>query len=203
MTHVLVLHARLTAGPVPQVLDQLLERLPYAKRLELERRDLPARHASLAGIDLALRGLAALRDGAVDANELRFPADGKPHLAAGPSFSMSHGHRTVGVALSAGGEVGFDLEDIDELPDGSAATRVRLLRWTATEAVLKAAGRGLSDIGTVDLEPSLRSGRIGGSLYYLESVPIGDDAVAHVATAVPVTSVSVREVVCSVAATGG
>jgi phosphopantetheinyl transferase len=203
MTHVLVLHTRLTAGSAAQGLDRLLERLPYAKRLELERRDAPARYLSLAGIDLVLRGLAELGGGASAAHEFRFPGEGKPHFAAGPSFSISHGRRTAGAALCDGGEVGFDLEELGDSPDGPAATRARLLRWTATEAVLKAAGRGLSDIGTVDLEPSLRSGRIGGSLYYLESVPVGDDVVAHVATAVPVTSVSVREVVCLVAATGG
>lgn len=185
MNHVLVLHATLPAGPCPAVLLRLLERLPYARRLEIERREPEARYARLAGIALALRGAAGLRAAPVDAGQLVFPAGGKPALAGGPSFSVSHGGRHVGVALCGAGEVGFDLEAVDGRASDPAAGLARLARWTATEAVLKAAGRGLRDARAVELDESLRSGRVAGTSYHLARVAISDDVVASLATANP------------------
>lgn len=203
MTHVLVLHAGLGPGPDPGALALLLARLPYAKRLELESLDPPVRHASLAGIALALRGVEALRGGPVDPGALRFPAGGKPYFPGGPGFSVSHGAGRVAVALRADGEVGFDLEELDAASREAGTARARLVRWTATEAVLKAAGRGLGDARSVDLGESLQDGRVGGASFHLLPVAIAGDVVAHLATDVPVTSVSVEEVEASVLAFGG
>jgi phosphopantetheinyl transferase len=203
MTHVLVLHARLLAGPDPGPLAPLLARLPYAKRLELEGRDPQARNASLAGLALVLRGAEVLRGGPVDPGALRFPAGGKPTLPGGPSFSVSHSGVRVGVALGTDGEVGFDLEELDPASREAGAAGARLARWTATEAVLKAAGRGLGDARAVDLGESLQDGRVGGASFHLVPVAIAGDVVAHLAAEVPVTSVSVQEVEASVLAFGG
>jgi phosphopantetheinyl transferase len=203
MTRVLVLHARLSAEPDSGALAGLIERLPYAKRFELERRDPPARQASLAGISLALRGIELLRGSPGDASQLRFPAGGKPYLPGGPTFSVSHGRVRVGVAVSTENGAGFDLEEFDPASPEAGATRARLLRWTATEAVLKAAGRGLRDARAVAIDESLQSGRVGGASFHLLSVAIADDVVAHLATVTPVTSVAVEEVESSVLAWGG
>jgi phosphopantetheinyl transferase len=164
MTSVLVLHARLRDGPGLESLAPLLERLPYAKRLELARRDAPERRASLAGISLALEGAAMLRGQAAGADALRFPAGGKPSFVAGPFFSISHGAATVAAALSEDVEVGFDLEDFGPGQRDAGDARARLERWTATEAVLKAAGRGLREARAVELEQSLAAGSLAGAV---------------------------------------
>jgi len=86
---------------------------------------------------------------------------GKPHgkpTVAGVEFSLTHSGDRVGVAVSAGGPVGLDVEehrdlgDLDGLAghalspteprptDGAAFLRV----WTRKEALLKATGEGLS-----------------------------------------------------------
>jgi hypothetical protein len=192
--NVTVLHARLPAGPCPPGLARLLDRLPYAKRLELEGRDPVAIHASLAGIALVLRGVAMLRRSPVDAGRLQFPAGGKPYLRGGPSFSMSHGTRTVGAAMCSGCEVGFDLEELGPGSRERVAGRAQLARWTATEAVLKAAARGLREARGVDLGESLLDGRVGGMSFHLVPVEVAPDVVAHLATDVPGVRVSVEEV---------
>lgn len=203
MTCVLVLHARLSSEPDSGALDGLIACLPYAKRFELGRRDPPVRQASLAGISLALRGIALLRGRPADAGQLRFPAGGKPYLPGGPTFSVSHGRGRVGVAVSADAGVGFDLEEFEPASPEAPATRARLVRWTATEAVLKAAGRGLRDARAVEIDESQQAGRVGGASFHLLSVAIADDVVAHLATVTPVTSAAVEEVESSVLAWGG
>lgn len=197
MKHVLVLHATLPAGPCPVALLRLLERLPYARRLELEARDPDARCASLVGIALALRGAQDMRAAPVDAGRLAFPAGGKPVLAGGPDFSVSHAGRYVGVALCGEGVVGFDLEPVDGRAGDPATSRSRLLRWTATEAVLKAAGRGLRDTRHVVLGDSLRSGQLGDASFHLSAVAISDDVVACLATATAADLVRVERVEAS------
>lgn len=203
MTRVLVLHARLGAEPDSGELAGLIVRLPYAKRIELERRDPPARQASLAGIALALRGIELLRGSPGDAGQLRFPAGGKPQLPGGPAFSVSHGRGRVGVAVSVDDGLGFDLEEFDPASPEAGATRARLVRWTATEAVLKAAGRGLRDARAVEIDESVQAGRVAGASFHLRPVAIAGDVVAHLATVAPVTSISVEEVESSVLAWGG
>ena len=121
-------------------------------------------------------------------------------MPGGPGFSVSHGGARVGVAISAAGELGFDLEEFDPAANDCAATMARLARWTATEAVLKAAGQGLRDARAVELDESLQVGRVGGASFRLMPVAIADDVVAHLATDAPVTSVRVEEVEASVLA---
>ena len=131
MTLVLVMHARLRGGAVPEDLALLTQRLPYAKRLEIERREPGARTASLAGLWLALEGAARLRGRAVDVASLRFPADGKPYLEGGPWFSISHGLQHVAAAVCDSVEVGFDLEEVNSRAgrfEGGAAEAAALDR---------------------------------------------------------------------------
>ena len=182
MTLVLVMHARLRGGAVPEALALLMERLPYAKRLDLEQREPDARSASLAGIWLALEGAARLRGHALDVASLRFPQDGKPYLEGGPHFSISHGLQHVAAAVCESVEIGLDLEDVDAGSGDSSEARRKLQRWTATEAVLKAAGRGLREARSVELDESLATGMLAGVLYRLTPVEISTHVVAHLAT---------------------
>jgi phosphopantetheinyl transferase len=195
MNPVLVLHAALPEGPAPSALRRLLEELPYARRLELERREERDRCASLAGLHLALIGAERLLGRPVAPGELRFIAGAKPRLAAGPHFSLSHGPTRVGAALSVSADVGFDLE---ELRAGEGTPRpdvTRVVRWTATEAVLKAAGRGLRDTGAVRLDDDLASGRLDGRVYRLWPVELHAGMIAHLAATEPSGPIEIEEIV--------
>ena len=193
MTLVLVMHARLRGGDVPEDLALLIERLPYAKRLDLERREPGARSASLAGLWLTLEGAARLRGREVDIASLRFPADGKPYLEGGPHFSISHGPQHVAAAVCESAEIGFDLEEVDVGSGDSMEARQKLRRWTATEAILKAAGRGLRDARSVELDESLATGTLAGVRYRLRPVEISTDVVTHLATSAAIESVEAVE----------
>jgi phosphopantetheinyl transferase len=193
MTLVLVMHARLRGGTLPEDLALLLQRLPYAKRLDLERREPGARNASLAGIWLALEGAARLRGRAVDVASLRFPANGKPYLEGGPHFSISHSLPHVAAAVCESVEIGLDIEEVDAGPGDTSEARQKLQRWTATEALLKASGRGLREARSVELDESLATGTLAEVRYQLRPVEISNDVVAHLATPAAINSVEVVE----------
>ena len=158
-----------TRGPGPGPLAALLARLPYAKRLELEGRDPGARYASLAGIALALRGVAALRGDRADAG--RAAVSGRRQAVPrrrGRASACRTARGRVGVALRGRRRGWIRSRGIRlGVRTSAAATRLRLARWTATEAVLKAAGRGLRDARAVELDESLRVGRVGGASFHL------------------------------------
>jgi phosphopantetheinyl transferase len=170
----------------------LLSRLPYAKRLELERRSASDRAAALAAYALALEAAGRLRGAAVPASDLRFPQDGKPYLDGGPHFSVSHSDACIACAASVDLDCGLDLETAGESADPDR--RSRLLRWTATEAVMKAAGQGLRAAQQVELSADLRQGRLHGKDYWLRCIDLGATAVAHLAAARPVDDVRIERV---------
>ena len=191
MGRVIVLHAELAADRRGESVQNLLERLPYARRLELERRDAQSRAASLAGLELVMAGLSQLAGRVVGAHELRFPQDGKPYWVGGAFFSLSHTPRRVAVALCQHCEVGIDVEDV--LPEQAAAPAVRekLALWTATEAVLKAAGVGLRGLGNLSLESAAGQATLDGQLFFVRPLDFGPGIVTHLATAAPVERIEV------------
>jgi phosphopantetheinyl transferase len=193
MNDVLVLHAAIPDGPPDGLLGRLHERLPYARRVAPGRSDELDRCASLAGLWLALSGAARLLRREVGPGELAFASGRKPVLANGPFFSVSHGAVTVAVALCTSFEVGLDLEDLDASGRGGRGDRARLERWTATEAVLKAAGRGLRDAGQVELRDDLKAGTLLGQRYALVPLALRASCVAHLAAASPVGAITVEE----------
>jgi len=191
MVRVLVLHARLDQGLRPGAFDALLRALPYARRLELEQRSETDCHASLAGLWLVLQGATQLTGRPAGPHDLRFPMGGKPMLAEGPCFSVSHGRDLVAVALSADAEIGFDLEESGDGQGSDRKDATTLERWTATEAVLKAAGQGLRDAKSVELDASLATGTLHGKAYVLRRVMLPGPVIAHLASPRPVGQVDV------------
>ena len=193
MTEVMVLHAALPREGGAARSAALLERLPYARRLELERRDPAGRCASLAALELALSGAARLLGRAIAPAQLRFPEGGKPYLEGGPSFSLSHTPTRVAVALCDDGDVGVDIEDA--LPTVAAGrSREELQRWTATEAALKAVGAGLRSAARVRLAADLASAEFEDMRIHVTPLDLGPGWVASLATLRPPVSVIVEEV---------
>jgi hypothetical protein len=165
----------------------LATRLPYGKRLALGA-DGPQQRASLAGIALALRALAALLDRAVSPGELVFASGQKPRVAragaardSGADFSISHSGPWVGCAAVGGGRVGFDVE----MGDGE-----RIASWVAREAALKAWGAGIRALS--ELSSSAEGIRCGGVLWRPQALPIFPGASACVVTSHAVRELSAR-----------
>jgi 4'-phosphopantetheinyl transferase len=92
---------------------------------------------------------------------------GKPLLAGGPHFSLSHSGAIALVAVSYEREVGVDVEEVRPVPDAcelarrylatlparrivdapdAQRDRLFMTAWTAIEAILKAEGTGLTGI---------------------------------------------------------
>jgi phosphopantetheinyl transferase len=174
----------------------LAAKLRYAKRLEVEA--LAARApATLAGIALALHGLARLTGSPVGAADLAFPAGGKPrlvraqpadtadaaHAGAPPDFSISHSGPWVGCAAVAHGRVGFDVE---------LGTGDRLAEWTAREAALKACGAGIAAAREVQLRGDLALCR--GVRLHARTLGLFPGAMACVMTSLPLSGLEARAI---------
>jgi phosphopantetheinyl transferase len=169
----------------------LLAALPYAKRMQLERRDADARDASLAGITLALEAATTLRGESVTAVELTFPEGGKPRLAAGPFFSIAHSVHSVVCAASLELDCGIDIEDVPAPGGLVQASRDRLRTWTATEAVLKAAGLGVRAARDVTVAADRATAQLRGIAYWLRELDLGADSVACIATPQPIGTIRI------------
>lgn len=183
MSGTIVIHAALAGPPLPAWQPRLLEALPYARRLELGRRDASARRDSLAALALALMAIERLTGRAPGPGELSFPAEGgKPVLPGGPRFSWSHCATRVACIASLRADPGLDLETLP--PAAPADVLQRLRKWTATEAVLKAAGLGLRESARVSLAANLDAGAVGDGRYFLHPLAL-PGCVGHIAARIP------------------
>ena len=194
MTDVLVLHTTLSEPADSPRAASLLARLPYARRLELERRSPAARNASLAGTALALAGAARLRGGPVAASALRFEPGAAPVLEGGPWFSVSHSPARVAVALCTRARVGLDLEEAAAATAAAATFAGSLERWTAIEAVLKARGLDLRAARRVQVADDLARAEVDGRPVWLRRVELGEGCTAFLATATEFAAVTVQSV---------
>lgn len=156
-----------------------MQALPYAQRLELERREPEARRASLAGLGLVLVGAARLSQREFPPQAFTFPPAGKPRLAGGPHFSISHSKLAVSCIVCAATDCGIDIED--RLESADSATVAKLRRWTATEAALKAAGLGLRAAGEVVLADRLGHAVVRSQRYELQALEHVSDVIGHIA----------------------
>ena len=168
----------------------LLDGLPYAKRLELERRDEAARIASLLAIELVLQGAGSISGRSFLPSDLLYLAGGKPVLQSGPFLSITHSRRRVAVALSPDVEIGVDLED---RVAGTQAEFERLLHWTAAEAVLKAAGAGIRDVRRVQIAADGCAASLDGVAYSLLQPALAGDVVCRLASPEPGAELVITE----------
>lgn len=183
MKRAILLHAPLSAVPrAPVWMDALLQALPYPRHVQLSRSRAAERQASLAGIALVLFGAERLTGRSHAPRELSFPPEQKPCFVAGPEFSLSHAATRVACIVTTTDACGLDIEDAPA--DGlDAAALDRLQRWTATEAVLKAAGLGLRSARDVTLDGDGARGAVGGREFALQPLRGIEGVVGHVAAA--------------------
>lgn len=180
MTDAIILHAHLRLPlSCPSWQESLLQALPYAQRLELERREPEARRASLAGLGLVLVGADRMTQREFPPQAFTFPPAGKPRLAGGPCFSISHSNSAVTCIVCADTDCGIDIED--RLDAADAMTVAKLQRWTATEAALKAAGLGLRATGEVVLADRLAHAIVRSQRYELQSLEDIPGIIGHIA----------------------
>jgi hypothetical protein len=172
----------------------LLECLPYAKRLDVERREPAARQASLAGIALALVLIERLAQRRVRAGELQFDSSGKPWVPGGPFFSISHTAGRVACAASLDLDCGLDVEAQDARSVLDLRSIDRLRRWTATEAALKSAGLGLRDAKSVQLSADGSTALVQGVRHHLVELSLAPGIFGHLAAPGPIDDVKVEEV---------
>ena len=160
----------------------LAAKLPYLKRLAAASGTEAAR-ASLAGIALALRALAALLARPVAVSEIVFAQQEKPHLGTrgAADFSIAHSGTLVGCAAVRGAQVGFDVEQ---------GTEEHLNNWVAREATVKAAGLGMRAVNEVRLAPGGAECR--GMRWYAQVLDAFPGATACVMTSIELARVEVR-----------
>lgn len=137
---------------------------------------------------------------------------GRPVIAGGPDFNISHSGATVVLAVCSHGQVGIDIEAILPLdfaqlrhivPEWTAARRDAKsgsdLRsfydyWTRKEAVAKGCGLGFA-LPFEQLDVSRDVVAAAGSVWHLRSLSIGgEDMSCHVATNVPPSRIFVEPV---------
>jgi hypothetical protein len=180
MSDAIVLHASLPAAPRAPWQESLLQSLPYARRLQLADEVSSARFASLAGLALVLLGAERLVGRPFAPRDFNFPLDQKPALERGPGFSVSHSTGRVACCVMSSTGCGIDIEDPPD--DADADTLIRLRRWTATEAVLKAMGLGLRAVREVSLDAAIEAGSVRGERFELQPLDAVPGMIGHLAS---------------------
>jgi 4'-phosphopantetheinyl transferase len=167
----LVIRARLDAQPLSaDELRAVTSPEEQARASRFHQGVDAARH--LIGRGLLRRALAPHTGLAPEAIRFLHTADGKPYLADGPSFNVSHSGNVVAIALAGDGRVGFDVEAVrvlddmagvarsafgadecDELAGTPSADRLHTFYriWARKEAMLKALGLGLSALSMISV----------------------------------------------------
>jgi phosphopantetheinyl transferase len=179
----ILLHAGLSPAVQPRWAEALLQALPYARRLHLERANDAARTASLGGLALALAGALKINASAPRVSGLLLAADQKPRFASGPHFSISHSVDRVACAVCAATDIGLDIES--ELVAAQRPGKYGPRQWTAIEATLKAAGRGLRQLADVRLDPHRDGADLAGVHYVLHPLQLTPRTFGHVAAPEP------------------
>jgi len=138
--------------------------------------------AALAGLALLLLGAARIRVTGLAVRRLVFAPGAKPRCGGGPYFSISHSPGRVVCAISETVDPGVDVESVAAAESAAKLDKIR--KWTATEAVLKAAGLGLRDAARVSLAANLGAGAVGEGRYFLHPLEL-PGCVGHIAARVP------------------
>lgn len=191
----------------PALESAWLDALPDARRRQLlAMPETSERRRSLLGSRLLLRGVRDVPGlSGADLGSLRYGPDGAGHLDLPVRFSLSHCAGRVLCAVSAGTDVGVDVEpqnapapgrtglylNAAERAAANGDPRVLLWFWTRKEAVAKAAGRrGLRMLGQLDVRPDEVA--CAGRTWSLLPLDLGPGFVAHLACAGPTPPVVIR-----------
>jgi 4'-phosphopantetheinyl transferase len=162
--------------------------------------------ASRAGRDLARRALGELLGREVAAAELRAVPAGKPQLAGGPDFSISHAGPWVAAVATTEGRIGLDIEteDADRLSLRRVCDACELeviaiqgaaAMWVAKEAALKAWGLTLREAPRVRVRGATAC--LDGATLHLQPLARFAGARACVATTAPPSAIEFRELPCA------
>lgn len=185
----------LTLSPIPPY---------YRDRLASMQSD-RARRQTRAGLWLLEQLLVDAGEPIERLTDLGFSGDGRPTLAAGPSFNISHSRGLVVCALSHELTVGIDVEVRNQrVPPRLAGATSRDERaavravpsaffdyWSAREATIKASGRvGLGRLKRVSLSPGFA--RVDGEHWHLRPLSLASDYAGCLATSAPVSSTAIR-----------
>jgi phosphopantetheinyl transferase len=188
-----VLCARVPAVLPSGTITRLIEALPEQRKSSFARRS-----ANATGME-SVTGLALLASlsstGRIPPLRcLQWTSRGKPWLPDGPDFSITHSAGIAACAVAPPGlAIGIDIESVGRARNAaiglvaSDEERIALESggitatelWTAKEAVLKAAGAGLADIGQVRVHDG--RARFAGVAYYVQSFPLTGDVLLTVA----------------------
>lgn len=171
------------------------------------------RQATLLGKVLLLKSLMNIfgADGVAKFQALEVAGNGKPFIPGEVEFNISHSDGMVVVAMARSGVVGIDIEKIrhvdvaefsGHLPelahisgdyDDDLASALFFDCWTRKEAVLKAAGSGL----TTPLEQVKLAGdtaTVHGTSWHVKNLFIEAGYCCHLASDIPFDNVTVEYV---------
>jgi len=168
-----------------------------------------SRTNSLSGLIIANKLLTDLQTG-VSLHQLSYHNHGKPMLPNGYSISIAHTSNIVLCAYSASGNVGVDVETVENknslhYEDYLTLAELTALRiaddpnivfkqmWVRKEAVLKADGIGLLH-PLNELDVTHNTTQLNNTTYYLHNMKITTDYVAALATTQPSCAVTVKEI---------
>jgi 4'-phosphopantetheinyl transferase len=171
------------------------------------------RQATLSGRLLLLRALCLkCNDTAMEKFQSQQVGEhGKPFIAGGPEFNISHSGDIVVLALADKGRIGIDIEEIrhvetkdylrqlpemsnvDETLGGDHGDCFFFDCWTRKEAVLKAGGQGLL-APLEDVVLGEDSARFLERSWHIHKIPVEEGYCCHVAIDRPVQQLSVEYV---------
>ncbi len=179
-----------------------LAQLPGAMAEKIQRfRHWEDAQASLYGKLMLIEGLQRYGHSAGALNDITFSDYGRPSLAGGPEFNISHSGSLVMCALTTERKVGIDIEEVKDIDlddfrsiwrqdewdqintaDGSLIPFFTF--WTKKEAIIKADGKGLSiPLQSIFIGPA--TARIGADEWHLKQLPMQPGYLCHVASNLP------------------
>lgn len=155
---------------------------------------------------------AALREEGFpgDLKGLEYSAYGRPYLAGGPDFNISHSGTRVACVIGKQGGVGLDLEEIRDMDINDFKGQFSELEWeaiqkatqpltafyhfwTAKECLSKADGRGLNlPLADLRIENNTQI-QLDGRSWNILPVSFFEDYACHVATEKPVNGLELKE----------
>ena len=182
-----------------------LAELPAARQHALQHLDDRVAIArSVLGSRLLRVGLPRFGHAVSALQTLSYPASGKPQMDLPLDFSISHCQGLIVCALSDAGPVGVDVEPLGPLSAeaftlylgaaerawaGADPLRFYTL-WTQKEAVIKAAGLGLRELGEVRIEGE--QAFLDGGIWETQRLPLGEGYIAHLAGRAPLPAARVE-----------